>query len=70
VGATLQDLQVPERTGARVIGIVREESRIKDPAPETRLEAEDVLLILGRPEAILLAEEVIGKWCPIEPDAR
>ena len=67
VGATLEDLQVPERTGARVIGIVREESRIKDPAPETRLEAEDVLLIMGTPESILLTEDIIGKWCPIGP---
>jgi K+/H+ antiporter YhaU regulatory subunit KhtT len=68
VGATLQDLQVAERTGARVIGIVREEERIRDPAPETRLEAEDILLIMGKPESISQAEVVIQNWCPIGPD--
>ena len=67
-GATLRDLQVRERTGARVIGILREDRQIKDPPPETRMEAGDVLIVMGTPDALLRTEAVVMNWCPIGTD--
>jgi CPA2 family monovalent cation:H+ antiporter-2 len=55
VGRTLADLAIPE-LGAEVTAIRRRGIRADDPAPETRIEAGDVVILLGRPDALEAAE--------------
>jgi len=55
VGRTLEELRL-ERVGAEVTAVRRRGIRADDPGPETRLEAGDVVVLLGRPEALEAAE--------------
>ncbi|MGC1518266.1 MAG: cation:proton antiporter, partial [Azonexus sp.] len=56
IGRTLDDLDL-ERFGCEVSAIRRHGIRALEPAPETRLEEGDVVVLLGDPEAITAAEE-------------
>ena len=56
VGRTLDDLDL-ERFDCEVSAIRRRGIRAVEPAPETRLEEGDVVVLLGDPEAIAAAEE-------------
>ena len=55
VGRALAELAIGA-LGAEVTAIRRRGIRADDPAPETRIEAGDVVILLGRPEAIEAAE--------------
>ena len=55
VGQTLEELEI-EETGAQVTSIRRRDTRVVHPAAETRLEANDVVVLLGTPEALGRAE--------------
>ena len=51
-GITLRDLDLRNRTGATVIAVVRGETSMPNPTPELRLEAGDVLVIVGSHEEV------------------
>jgi CPA2 family monovalent cation:H+ antiporter-2 len=55
VGRTLAELQLG-RLGAEVTAVRRRGIRADEPGPETRLQAGDVLVLLGRPDALEKAE--------------
>ncbi|HLO63771.1 MAG TPA: cation:proton antiporter [Azonexus sp.] len=56
VGRTLDDLDL-DNLGCEVSAIRRRGIRALEPAPETRLEEGDVVVVLGLPEAVSAAEE-------------
>ncbi|WP_416336529.1 cation:proton antiporter [Dechloromonas sp. A34] len=56
IGQTLDDLNLDE-LGCEVSAIRRRGIRAVEPAPETRLEEGDVVVVLGEPEAVSAAEE-------------
>lgn len=51
-GQTLADLQLPSRTGATVLNLVRDEKPVPTPHGSTRLEAGDLLVLYGSHQAI------------------
>ncbi len=54
-GLTLQESQIRSTTGTAVVAIRRGEETISNPPPETRLEPDDVALLLGKAEQVLAA---------------
>jgi CPA2 family monovalent cation:H+ antiporter-2 len=56
IGQTLDDLNLDE-FGCEVSAIRRRGIRAVEPAPETRLEQADVVVLLGNPEAVSAAEQ-------------
>jgi CPA2 family monovalent cation:H+ antiporter-2 len=56
IGQTLDDLNLDE-LGCEVSAVRRRGIRAMEPAPETRLEEGDVVVVLGLPEAVTAAEE-------------
>jgi len=56
IGQTLGDLDLDE-LGCEVSAVRRRGIRAMEPAPETRLEEGDVVVVLGTPEAVSAAEE-------------
>ncbi|MDR1936073.1 MAG: TrkA C-terminal domain-containing protein, partial [Candidatus Accumulibacter sp.] len=60
VGQTVDDLAV-ERSGAEVMAIRRRDVKTREPSPDTRFAAGDVVVLLGEPEALALAEERLLK---------
>ena len=52
VGKTIGELKLRSRTGATVIAAVREGRTEINPGPQLRLQADDVLVLLGGPEQI------------------
>jgi len=60
IGRTLQDLNL-ESFGCEVSAIRRRGIRAIEPAPETRLEEGDVVVVLGEPEMVAAAEECLLK---------
>mgnify|MGYP001138015935 CR=1 FL=1 len=56
IGRTLDELDL-EELGCDVSAIRRRGIRAVEPAPETRLEEGDVVVLLGAPEAVTIAEE-------------
>lgn len=63
VGATLAESGLEQRCGVTILGLMRRgrsgEERMVSPGPATRLQGDDVLLVIGNPEnhACLVAEE-------------
>jgi CPA2 family monovalent cation:H+ antiporter-2 len=55
VGRTLAELGLAE-CGVEINAIRRRGIRAEDPAPEARFEAGDVVVLLGRPDALEAAE--------------
>ena len=60
VGRTLGELEVAA-SGAEVTAVRRRDVRTQEPLPDTRLEAGDVVVLLGVPAALALAEERLLK---------
>lgn len=60
IGRTLKDLDL-EGLGCEVSAIRRRGIRAVEPAPETRLEEGDVVVVLGDPEVVAAAEERLLK---------
>jgi len=56
IGRTLDEINL-EQLGCEVSAIRRRGIRAVEPAPETRLEEGDVVVVLGTPEAVSAAEE-------------
>lgn len=56
IGQTLADLNLPS-IGCEISAIRRRGIRAIEPAPETRLQEGDVVVVLGDPEAVASAEE-------------
>jgi len=55
-GVTLAEARFRERTGATIVGVVRGGERLPNPGGSTRLQAEDVLLVVGAAEHVREAE--------------
>jgi TrkA domain protein len=51
VGKTLEELDFRNRTGASVVAIQREDETESNPGPETVIEVEDTLIVIGEREA-------------------
>jgi CPA2 family monovalent cation:H+ antiporter-2 len=60
-GRTIDELKLRTLTGATVITVVREGHTEINPGPDFRLEADDVLVLLGNPEQIDRAVEHLQK---------
>jgi CPA2 family monovalent cation:H+ antiporter-2 len=52
VGRTIREIELRKRTGATVMGVVREGRAHPNPSPDLLLEAGDLVVLLGRPEEI------------------
>lgn len=64
VGQSLAELRIPQRTGLIVLSLQRargEGPPIYNPGPETRLEARDVMIVMGSTEQIQQLREYAGK---------
>jgi TrkA domain protein len=51
-GTTIADANVRQRTGASIVAIERDEEVIPSPAPDTRIEAGDTVVVIGAREDI------------------
>lgn len=60
VGKTIGELGLRKKTGVSIIALTRERHTEINPGPETRIEAEDVLVLLGGAEQIDRAIEEIN----------
>jgi CPA2 family monovalent cation:H+ antiporter-2 len=60
VGKTVDELTI-DRSGAEVMAIRRRDIHTQEPSPDTRFEAGDIVVLLGMPEALTLAEERLLK---------
>jgi CPA2 family monovalent cation:H+ antiporter-2 len=60
VGKTVEELAI-ERSGAVVMAIRRRDVKTQEPSPDSRFELGDVVVLLGTPEALTLAEERLLK---------
>lgn len=60
VGRTLGEMEVRKATGATVIAAVRSGTTFINPGPEFELAAQDIIVLLGSPEAIERAVEKIS----------
>lgn len=60
VGKTIGELKLREKTGVTIIVLTREGQTDINPGPETRIQAEDVLVLLGGAEQIDRAIEEIN----------
>ena len=60
VGKTIGELKLRKQTGVTIIAITRDSHTQINPAPETAIQAEDVLVLLGGPEQIDRAIEEIN----------
>ncbi len=58
-GLTLAESQIRSRTGAAVVAVKRGDEAISNPPPDTRLEAGDVVLILGTKEQVTAGEALL-----------
>jgi di/tricarboxylate transporter len=73
-GITIAESRLESRYGVRIHGILRRvsggEERIAAPAPGTKLQAQDVLLVIGKPEDNdrLLAEQALTRQPATERD--
>jgi voltage-gated potassium channel len=64
VGQSLAELRIPQRTGLIVLSLQRARGKgppIYNPGPETRLEAGDVMIVMGSTEQIQQLREYAGK---------
>ncbi len=59
VGKTIRDGEIRTRTNASIIGIQRETETIPNPSPDTRLQADDVLVVVGSEESYEALEDLI-----------
>jgi CPA2 family monovalent cation:H+ antiporter-2 len=60
IGRTLGEMDLRKQTGATVITAIRDGNTEINPGPDFKLEAEDILVLLGSPEQIEMAIEQIN----------
>ncbi|MDY0039464.1 MAG: cation:proton antiporter [Desulforhabdus sp.] len=64
-GRTIRELNVRSRTGASIVGIMRQEALHPNPSPDFRLASGDMVGIIGRPEQFTAFEQLAsGKGEP------
>jgi len=61
VGKTLQELDIRRQTGVSVLAVQRGNKSIPNPPAATRLECDDVLIVMGAPEEVKKLEKLIKK---------
>jgi voltage-gated potassium channel Kch len=59
VGKTLKDLDLRHQTGATVTAVVHDGNLEINPGPESKVEAGDILVLIGKPNQIRAASEFI-----------
>jgi TrkA domain protein len=60
VGRRIADLDVRRRTGCSIVAILREDgSSLPNPAPETSVEANDILVVIADAEGVAKLEDVV-----------
>ncbi len=68
VGQTLEEAQIRTRTGANVLAIIRpSEHRLVDWSPRLRLQAGDVLIVLGKDEQLDALAKLAGHTRAVRP---
>ncbi len=60
IGKTIGEMKLRKKTGVTIIAITRHGHTEINPGPETRIQAEDVLVLLGGEEQIVRAIEEIN----------
>lgn len=58
-GRTIGDARIRTRTGVSVVAVLRGDDPHPAPGPEFRMEAEDVLVVVGTPEGIAGVGEIL-----------
>jgi CPA2 family monovalent cation:H+ antiporter-2 len=61
VGKTLGELDLRRRTGSTVIAVSRQDNTEVNPGPDFKLQAEDIVVMLGSPENIDSAIEYVSR---------
>ena len=60
VSKTIADSKIRTLTGASIISIVKNDNNIPNPSPDTIIEADDILVVLGTSEQLLKLKEIIN----------
>jgi TrkA domain protein len=58
--ASIGELEVRSRTGATIVAVVRDGRPTPAPGPEFELAAEDVAVVVGTPEGLRAAADLLG----------
>jgi monovalent cation:H+ antiporter-2, CPA2 family len=61
VGLSLKELDLRHRTGATVTAVIRDGATEVNPGPSFRLAADDILVLLGKPEEVEAAVEFLNR---------
>jgi len=61
VGKTIREGEIRTQTNASIIGIQREANTISNPSPDTRIQADDVLVVVGSENAFKTLERLITR---------
>lgn len=60
VGRRIADLEIRRRTGCSIVAILREDgSSLPNPAPETAVEANDILVVIADAEGVAKLEDLV-----------
>jgi TrkA domain protein len=60
VGRKITDLEIRRRTGCSIVAILREDgSSLPNPAPETAVEANDILVVIADAEGVAKLEDLV-----------
>lgn len=70
VGETLAETRVRQELGVSVIAIQRGDKTITNPGPDTRIEAEDTLVVIGSQEACRRLDDVISGDAETDPNGQ
>ncbi|MFC4061584.1 cation:proton antiporter regulatory subunit [Planomonospora corallina] len=58
-GRPMGDARVRSRTGASIVAVVRSGQVVASPAPDFRLEAEDIVVVVGSPESTSAVADIV-----------
>lgn len=58
-GRTIGDARVRTRTGVSIVAVLRGDQAFPAPGPEFGLEADDTVVVVGTPEGILAADDLL-----------
>jgi TrkA domain protein len=59
VGRPIGESRLRTRAGVSVVAIIREGETIPSPAPDEEMRADDTLVLVGRPEAVEAAQQIL-----------
>jgi CPA2 family monovalent cation:H+ antiporter-2 len=60
IGRTIRELEIRSKTGSTLLAIKRGENILEHPGPETKIESDDVLYLMGDAEQVNLARELFS----------